>query len=172
MLPPSKPAFSSFKFQLFILFTSLLPPYHNKMMSSKGISLAFLVAIFAAFTCTHVMVITKPSLLKYLYKIFGITTFSSSSCLSPLSSTSVVKDLMPCDSFDGHHHHNKKDKKTTSICDDFPPNIPPPGTNTTSFICVDSNGCCNFTTVQSAIDAVGNLSVKRTVIWINSGIYL
>lgn len=118
------------------------------------------------------MVIPKPSLLKNLYDIFGLTTFSSSSWSSPLSSTSVVKDLMSCESFDGRHHHNKKDKKTTSICDDFPTNMPPPDTNTTSFICVDSNGCCNFTTMQSAIDAIGNLSKKRTVIWINDGIYL
>ncbi|PSR96405.1 Pectinesterase [Actinidia chinensis var. chinensis] len=38
-------------------------------------------------------------------------------------------------------------------------------------ICVDRNGCCNFTTVQSAVDAVGVLSQKRTIIWINNGIY-
>jgi pectin methylesterase-like acyl-CoA thioesterase len=36
---------------------------------------------------------------------------------------------------------------------------------------VDKNGCCNFTTVQSAVDAVGNFSQRRNVIWINSGMY-
>ncbi|CAI9112141.1 OLC1v1012531C1 [Oldenlandia corymbosa var. corymbosa] len=74
-----------------------------------------------------------------------------------------------------HHHHRRHDggdeRKVTSICDDFPTDFPPPDTNTTSTICVDRNGCCNFTTVQAAVDAVGNLSSKRTIIWINSGIY-
>ncbi|KAL8042679.1 hypothetical protein ABFX02_09G068800 [Erythranthe guttata] len=72
------------------------------------------------------------------------------------------------------HHRRHTDEKTTNrtICDDiFPPNFPPPDTNTTLTLCVDSNGCCNFTTVQSAVDAVGLLSPKRTVIWINNGIY-
>lgn len=73
-----------------------------------------------------------------------------------------------------HHHHRRKasdTKKKVSICDDFPKNIPPPDTNTTSYLCVDKNGCCNFTTVQSAVDAVGNFSQNRNVIWINSGMY-
>lgn len=71
-----------------------------------------------------------------------------------------------------HHHHDDQKRKVVSICDDFPPDFPPPDTNTTSMICVDHNGCCNFTTVQAAVDAVGVLSSKRTIIWINSGIYL
>lgn len=73
------------------------------------------------------------------------------------------------------HHRGRPDRhknKTTSICDDFPPDFPPPDTNTTSVICVDRNGCCNFTTVQSALNAVGMFSQKRTIIWINNGIYL
>ncbi|CAA2975457.1 probable pectinesterase 8 [Olea europaea subsp. europaea] len=70
-----------------------------------------------------------------------------------------------------HHHHHDGKKIIKSICDDFPPDIPPPDTNTTSFICVDRNGCCNFTTVQAAVDAVGVLSPKRTIVWINIGIY-
>ncbi|KAK8541682.1 hypothetical protein V6N13_137725 [Hibiscus sabdariffa] len=65
-------------------------------------------------------------------------------------------------------HHKCHDKgKPVSVCDDFPP----PETNTTLTLCVDQNGCCNFTTVQAAVDAVPNLSIKRTVIWINSGMY-
>ncbi|KAK4395559.1 putative pectinesterase 8 [Sesamum angolense] len=73
-----------------------------------------------------------------------------------------------------HHHHHPSDarKTTKTICDDFPPDFPPPDTNTTSVFCVDSNGCCNFTTVQAAVDAVGVMSPKRTIIWINNGIYL
>ncbi|KAL3517128.1 hypothetical protein ACH5RR_024030 [Cinchona calisaya] len=70
-----------------------------------------------------------------------------------------------------HHHHDDKKRKIVSICDDFPPDFPPPDTNTTSILCVDRNGCCNFTTVQAAVDAVGVLSQKRTIIWINNGIY-
>lgn len=73
-----------------------------------------------------------------------------------------------------HHHHRHKSsdtKKKVSICDDFPKNIPPLDTDTTSYLCVDKNGCCNFTTVQSAVDAVGNFSQRRNVIWINSGMY-
>ncbi|WZZ20138.1 hypothetical protein YC2023_121525 [Brassica napus] len=72
-----------------------------------------------------------------------------------------------------HHHHRRKpshSKKKISICGDFPKNIPPPDTDTTSYLCVDKNGCCNFTTVQSAVDAIGNFSERRNVIWINSGI--
>lgn len=76
-----------------------------------------------------------------------------------------------------HHHHHLPHRKGTNkgnlanICDDFPPDIPPQDTNTTTTICVDRHGCCNFTTVQAAVDAIGNYSQKRTIIWINSGIY-
>ncbi|XP_030513194.2 probable pectinesterase 8 [Rhodamnia argentea] len=74
-----------------------------------------------------------------------------------------------------HHHRHRKHlddgQRKVSICDDFPPDIPPPETNTALTFCVDRNGCCNFTTVQAAVDAAGNFSQKRTVIWINSGIY-
>ncbi|KAL0703365.1 hypothetical protein Bca4012_069790 [Brassica carinata] len=72
-----------------------------------------------------------------------------------------------------HHHHRRKpshSKKKISICDDFPKNVPTPDTDTTSYLCVDKNGCCNFTTVQSAVDAIGNFSQRMNLIWINSGI--
>ncbi|KAL0298127.1 UNVERIFIED_CONTAM: putative pectinesterase 8 [Sesamum calycinum] len=86
----------------------------------------------------------------------------------------IVPTLIPFGHHHSHHHHHPSDaKKTTkTICDDFPPDFPPPDTNTTSVFCVDSNGCCNFTTVQAAVDAVGVMSPKRTIIWINNGIYL
>lgn len=57
-------------------------------------------------------------------------------------------------------------------CDDFPPDFPPPDSPAVSVFCVDPNGCCNFKTVQEAVDAVPNFSQKRNVVWINKGIYL
>jgi hypothetical protein len=69
----------------------------------------------------------------------------------------------PCDDFPPYF---------PPLCDDFPPYFPPPDTEATSFFCVDQNGCCDFTTVQSAVDAVPRYSGKRNVLWINKGIYL
>ncbi|CAK9165069.1 unnamed protein product [Ilex paraguariensis] len=116
---------------------------------------------------------TPQQFLKYLVD-FSFTT-------SPIIPTILISnDIQSRHHYQRHHkrhyqrHHNRHhdDKNTTkSICDDFPPDFPPPDTNTTSFICVDSKGCCNFTRVQSAVDAVGVLSSNRTIIWINSGIY-
>ncbi|XP_051136035.1 probable pectinesterase 8 [Andrographis paniculata] len=73
-----------------------------------------------------------------------------------------------------HHHHHKDEKDNTkkTICDDtFPPDFPPQDTNMTAWLCVDPNGCCNFTRIQAAVDAVGVMSSKRTIIWINNGMY-
>ena len=77
-----------------------------------------------------------------------------------------------------HHHHGSSKKrpdkgKVESICDDFSPPLPPADLNTTSILCVDRNGCCNFTTVQAAVDAIPTTpsQVKRTIVWINSGLY-
>lgn len=76
---------------------------------------------------------------------------------------------------DGHHHrhHNHHDNKPSKVdmCDSFPYDSLPPDTNTTTTLCVDRNGCCNYTTVQSAIDAVVTLNAKRSLIWINKGMY-
>ncbi|KAK8942233.1 putative pectinesterase 8 [Platanthera guangdongensis] len=72
--------------------------------------------------------------------------------------------------FSGSRRHNKIPK--ADICGDFDAgNILPPDTNTSSTLCVDRNGCCNFTSVQSAVNSVDDLSQRRTVIWINRGIY-
>lgn len=84
--------------------------------------------------------------------------------------------LSPSSLYLGRDHHHRPHKKhpdsdDSNICDDFPPGIPPPNTNTTSYLCVDRKGCCNFTTVQQAVNAVPDFSLKRTIIWINSGIY-
>lgn len=70
------------------------------------------------------------------------------------------------------HRHKPSPSNPTTPCGDFPPGIPPPDTDTTAFLCVDRNGCCNFTSVQAAVNAVANFSSKRTVIWINKGMYL
>lgn len=129
------------------------------MISSlRGISFSLLIALLAS---THFM---SPHFLD-----FSITTL-----LSSLLVTNNIPTLqIMSQSRDHHSHHHQNDSKIiTSICDNFPPNFPPPDTNTTSTICVDRNGCCNFTTVQSAVDAVAVLSPKRTIIWINTGIYL
>ncbi|KAG8039423.1 hypothetical protein GUJ93_ZPchr0034g18707 [Zizania palustris] len=57
------------------------------------------------------------------------------------------------------------------LCDDFPPDFPPPDTAAISIFCVDPNGCCNFTSVQEAVNAVPSFSRKRNIVWINRGIY-
>lgn len=129
---------------------------HNHSLS---LSLSFLVALFAVLAYKH-FINPNPSFLKYLIHHFK---------LLPLG-------MMGGGGGGGHHHHQHKQHphkgKIVYFCDDFPPDFPPPETNTTSYICVDQNGCCNFTTVQAAIDAVPIFSMKRTIIWINSGIYL
>ncbi|CAN6246534.1 unnamed protein product [Urochloa humidicola] len=54
----------------------------------------------------------------------------------------------------------------------LPSRFPPAETSSTAFVCVDKGGCCNYTTVQAAVDAVPNSSKKRTVVWIAAGVYL
>ncbi|CAA6671872.1 unnamed protein product [Spirodela intermedia] len=72
---------------------------------------------------------------------------------------------------DRHRGHRRKNSSQT-ICDDFPQGFPPPDTNGTATICVDRRGCCNFTSVQAAVDSVNMSTEKRTIIWIDKGIYL
>ncbi|KAG0451569.1 hypothetical protein HPP92_015684 [Vanilla planifolia] len=67
-----------------------------------------------------------------------------------------------------HHHHAVP---LANPCDDFPTNALPPNTSSSTTLCVDHNGCCNFNSVQSAVDAVVDHSPTRTIIWINRGIY-
>ncbi|KAF5749337.1 hypothetical protein HS088_TW04G01305 [Tripterygium wilfordii] len=130
-------------------------------MSPLTLSLNSLVATLAILASTTSLITTNnPSIfLNYLTKLI-VTTSSSTTLVEPKS-------------YHRHNHHRRHpDKgKVVSVCDDFPFDIPPPDTNTTSYLCVDRNGCCNFTTVQAAVDVVANLSMKRTIIWINSGIY-
>ncbi|XP_077253444.1 26S proteasome regulatory subunit 6A homolog [Tasmannia lanceolata] len=125
-------------------------------MNPKGVSLTLISAILAAFLSTQLL-IPNPHYPQNLINV-ALSSFSSH-IISTLTTYKIHS----------HHHHHKR--QSTPICDYFPPDIPPPDTNTTSFLCVDRNGCCNFTTVQSAVDTVGIFSQKRTIIWINTGIY-
>ncbi|GAB4848191.1 hypothetical protein Ancab_002858 [Ancistrocladus abbreviatus] len=95
---------------------------------------------------------------------------------APFSSLSLTQDIAGHRHYGLRHHRSHNRNKANNgtganVCDDFPPDFPPPDTNTTAILCVDRNGCCNFTTVQSAVNAAPTLSQKRIVIWINSGIY-
>ncbi|XP_052178844.1 probable pectinesterase 8 [Diospyros lotus] len=130
----------------------------------RSLLIALLIAIFAALMSTNYLITAKHSSLLGYY--LG----------ADLSLAAFVASKIHGHGHGHRHHrhdhrrdHDRDDKG--SICDDFPPDFPPPDTNTTATLCVDRNGCCNFTTVQSAVDAVGVSSPKRTVIWINSGIY-
>lgn len=139
---------------------TLILSHNKKNMTPKSIYSTVLVAIFAVFASTF-LINPNPQFLKC------VVDFSS------LLSSSIIAPFLPFNFDDLHRRHRKHpDKgKPVSICDDFPPNFPPPETNTRLTLCVDRKGCCNFTTVQAAVDAVANLSTKRTIIWINSGIY-
>uniref|UniRef100_A0A9I9DCC1 Pectinesterase n=1 Tax=Cucumis melo TaxID=3656 RepID=A0A9I9DCC1_CUCME len=114
--------------------------------------------------------LTLSSLLPLLAFLFMINPTPSY-----LSNLVVFGDPVDCPHPHHHHHHEDPDEDDqsviSSICDNFPTNLVPPETTNTSVFCVDQNGCCNFTTVQAAVDAVPNLSIKRNIIWINAGIY-
>lgn len=119
------------------------------MMSSKGISFALLfglVAVLATNPFIHL------SLMPLKLSLVGLKSRSHH--------------------HHHHHHHHDEEQIVKSVCDDFVPNFPTVDPNVTSLICVDRNGCCNFTTVQSAVDSVGNFSTKKSLIWINKGMYL
>ncbi|KAJ6300805.1 hypothetical protein OIU76_021575 [Salix suchowensis] len=131
-------------------------------MSLRNISLTLSVALLAMMAST-VFIGRNLSLSHHLVEL-GLATFSSP----------IIAAFIPYSVQVHHHRHNKHhsdDGKIVNICEDFPPDFPPPDTNTTAIICVDQNGCCNFTKIQSAVDSVMNFSQKRTIIWINSGIY-
>ncbi|CAJ1909439.1 unnamed protein product [Sphenostylis stenocarpa] len=122
--------------------------------------LSLLVALAAVFASLY--------LINPIPQFLNNFTYFTLTALSPASAY-LAKPL----TWNFHRHHKKypDNGNTDSICDDFPPGTPPPDTNTTSYLCVDRKGCCNFTTVQAAVNAVPNLSVQRTIIWINSGMY-
>ena len=86
-----------------------------------------------------------------------------------LTTPSLPLYPLSVDSTSTHHQYGYK---YNPLCDDFPPDFPLPDTPAVSIFCVDPNGCCEFTTVQAAVDAVPSHSSKRNVVWINRGIYL
>lgn len=146
-----------FKCFPYILFP-LAPPLLNSSISMaiKGSSLAFsaIAALFIGLLSTQ---LRRDAPYSHCIDFFFSPSFVNIRlCLADITSS----------------HHRKPPITNQTICSDFPPGIPPPDTNTTTFLCVDRNGCCNFTSVQPAVNAVANFSSKRTVIWINKGIYL
>ncbi|KAB2613370.1 pectinesterase 8 [Pyrus ussuriensis x Pyrus communis] len=133
-------------------------------MSLKTTFLTYFFAIFAILLASRNLIsIPKSSSLKYFVNLSDLTTSSSV--------PNIISLLIPQNIFARHHKKHEDGGKIGSICDDFPRGFPPPDTNTTSYLCVDRNGCCNFTLVQAAVDAVPTPSPKRTIIWINKGIY-
>lgn len=140
------------------------------MMSLTNITLALVVAFLSVLASTFLNgnnINPSPTIIPTF-----ITGYFATDHIAPVFRSIISSpNYIHC----SHHHKRQKpsEKKTkVSVCDDFPPDFTPPDTNTTSYFCVDRNGCCNFTTVQSAVDAVANFSLKRNVILINSGIYL
>ncbi|XP_068334468.1 probable pectinesterase 8 [Pyrus communis] len=133
-------------------------------MSLKTTFLTYFFAIFAILLASRNLIsIPKSSSLKYFVNLSDLSTSSSV--------PNIISLLIPQNIFARHHKKHEDGGKIGSICDGFPRGFPPPDTNTTSYLCVDRNGCCNFTLVQAAVDAVPTPSPKRTIIWINKGIY-
>ncbi|KAL6287051.1 hypothetical protein ACE6H2_011441 [Prunus campanulata] len=130
-------------------------------MSLKTTCLTYFVAIFAVLLASRHVIDPNSSPLKHIVDLSLATTSSVPS--------NIFSYLIP--NHIGRHHKKKDNGTIGSICDDFPRGFPPPDTNTTSYLCVDRNGCCNFTLVQAAVDAAPALSQKRTIIWINNGLY-
>ncbi|KAK9156232.1 hypothetical protein Sjap_003712 [Stephania japonica] len=134
--------------------------------SFKGISLIF-ISILAALIAAQFIAPNSA------YPRYLIDDLISVVTLSPIASKLIPFEIGSSCCRRRHHHHNRHDdnKQKVSICDSFRHDLVPPATNATSVFCVDHNGCCNFTTVQAAVDAVETLSQKRNIIWINQGIY-
>lgn len=133
----------------------------EKKMSLKTTCLTYFVAIFAVLLASRHVIDPNSSPLKHIVDLSLATTSSVPS--------NIISYLIP--NHIGRHHKKKDNGTIGSICDDFPRGFPPPDTNTTSYLCVDRNGCCNFTLVQAAVDAAPAVSQKRTIIWINNGLY-
>ncbi|RZS20136.1 hypothetical protein BHM03_00052623 [Ensete ventricosum] len=126
-------------------------------ITNRGTSLLVLLSAIVAALLSSQLVFRHPPCLEWLLNLDFL------SFTSPVSLNSYGSGY--------HRRHRAPKTNDTNICDDFPPGFPPPDTDMTSIFCVDRNGCCNFTTVQSAVDAVAVLGQKRSIIWINKGIY-
>ncbi|CAM8904410.1 unnamed protein product [Rhodiola kirilowii] len=133
-----------------------------------NISLALVATILAAFTSTNNFPL-PPNPLHFSDRLTDLFRFArTTETIMDTATSLTISSSWDCNLF---KRRKKPDKKVYNICDDFPSNVPPPDTNTTTYLCVDSHGCCNFTTIQSAVNAVANFSMNRTVLWINSGFY-
>ncbi|KAI4992862.1 hypothetical protein ZWY2020_007175 [Hordeum vulgare] len=109
-----------------------------------------------------------PAAFLLLFAHLNNPTTSFLGALLDLATPSLPFDFLTVHYFSNYH---RRRGAYNPLCDDFPPDFPPPDTAATSIFCVDPNGCCDFTTVQSAVDAVPRSSQKRNVVWINKGIY-
>ncbi|GMH23963.1 hypothetical protein Nepgr_025806 [Nepenthes gracilis] len=142
------------------------------MANLKAAFLVLVVAIFSSMASTHFL---NPLILPYLKAFTKSAALAAATFFSWPPPLLLTRKAVSCyhrhHGRHGHHHRGNGNNTGASVCDSFPPDFPPPDTPTTAILCVDRNGCCNFTTVQSAIDAAPILSPKRTIIWINSGIY-
>jgi hypothetical protein len=110
-----------------------------------------------------------PAAILLIFAHLNNPTTSFLGALLDLAAPSFPFSLLKVDYFLSYGRHRRA---YNPLCDDFPPYFPPPDTEATSIFCVDPNGCCDFTTVQSAVDAVPRYSGNRNVVWINKGIYL
>ncbi|KAI3910473.1 hypothetical protein MKX01_034867 [Papaver californicum] len=131
-------------------------------MNLQKHSLATILSVILGTLVSRELIISNETSLNYLTNI-GFKTFSTA---SPILSLFIPNKI-----YKNHQYHQTKKKTGSSICNNFMPKFPTIDITTTSIFCVDGNGCCNFTTVQSAVDAVEVLSQKRTIIWINTGVY-
>ncbi|KAI3976614.1 hypothetical protein MKX01_008472 [Papaver californicum] len=131
-------------------------------MNLQKHSLVAILSVIVATLVSRKLIIPNETSLNYLTNI-GFKTFSTASHILSLFNPNKI--------YKNHHCHRTKKKTGSSICNNFMPKFPTIDTTTTSIFCVDGSGCCNFTTVQSAVDAVEVSSPKRTIIWINTGVY-
>nr|QIR83179.1 pectin methylesterase 21 [Cunninghamia lanceolata] len=70
-----------------------------------------------------------------------------------------------------HHHHHHKHHENAVNCDEIIPSIPWDELDYCSVLIVDQNGCGNYSTVQSAVNAVADNNPNRTIILITAGVY-
>ena len=157
--------FSNFHSILLLIYTFLLPSIVYTLYKP-------ILPMNHIMNYNHFLInLTLSSLLPLLAFLFMINPTPSF-----LSNLVVFGDPVDCSHHHHpHHHHENPDEDDqsviSSICDNFPTALVPLETTNTSVFCVDQNSCCNFTTIQAAVDAVPNLSIKRNIIWINAGIY-
>lgn len=92
---------------------------------------------------------------------------SRSSIATTIISSSQLGALSIHSAFFGHRHHlhfliKSCEKRTSRLTHLYKASL---------VLTVDLHGCGNFSSVQSAIDAVPDLSSSKTLIIVNSGVY-